>query len=463
MEAGMKRLRSLLFVAVLTVNFSLGNPVQNTGPGTKRTTLANGLTVILLEKHQLPMVEGLLVVKSGALADPKSKEGLANLVCNLLTKETSNRTREDIESTVDATGGDLQTKVDWDSSQISFHVLKKEMPSLLKLVADLVQHPSFPAAEIKREKELTLERIHQIGNDNWRTADRWFFRLLHQGSRLSLLPEGEEETLAKIGLPEVKQFYQANYVPANCILMLGGDVGGSDLAMVQDVFAEWKGSRAIRHSIPENSPEFNENSIWMVDKPDMSQAQIRIGHKGISRQSPDYLSTEVLNALLGGGFSSRLMEELRRKRGLTYGVQSQFVCGRTSGTFFIWTFASNPKVGEIIELTLEELAKMKRGDISEKEIGSAERYLQGVEAMGLESPADIENRLLDFELNGLPLSSFFSYGEDIKRVSVADVRRAAAKYLSPEGNVIMILGRRSEIESQLRSLKGKLNFVSAKD
>ncbi len=129
------------------------------------------------------------------------------------------------------------------------------MPKLLKLVADLVQHPSFPAAEIKREKELTLERIHQIGNDNWRTADRWFYRILYKGSRLSLLPEGEGETLAKIGLPEVKQFYQANYVPANCILMLGGDVGGSDLAMVQDVFGEWKGSRAITHSIPENTPE----------------------------------------------------------------------------------------------------------------------------------------------------------------------------------------------------------------
>ncbi len=292
----MKRLRSLLIVAVLTVNFSLGDPVQNSGPATKRTTLTNGLTVVLLEKHQLPMVEGLLVVKSGALGDPKGQEGLACLVCNLLTKGTSNRTREDIESAVDATGGDLQTRVDWDSSQISFHVLKKEMPKLLKLVADLVQHPSFPAAEIKREKDLTLERSHQIGNDNWRTADRWFFRILYKGNRLSLLPEGEEETVAKIGLPEVKQFYQANYVPANCILMLGGDVGGSDLAIVQDVFAEWKGSRDITHSIPENSPEFNENSIWMVDKPDMSQAQIRIGHKGISRQSPDYLSTEVLNA-----------------------------------------------------------------------------------------------------------------------------------------------------------------------
>jgi zinc protease len=459
----MKRLRSLLIFAVLTVNISLGDPVQNSGPAIKSTTLANGLTLILVEKHQLPMVEGLLIVRSGALADPKGKEGFANLVCNLLTKGTLNRTREDIESTIDATGGDLQTRVDWDSSQISFHVLKKEMPKLLRLVADLVQHPSFPAAEIKREKDLTVERIHQVDNDNWKTADRWFYRILHKGSRLSLLPEGEDETVSKIELPEVKQFYKANYFPGNCVLMLGGDVAGADLGLVKDTFAEWKGSGAISHSIPENIAEFSDNSIWIVDKPDMSQAQIRIGHKGNSRQSPDYLSTEVLNTLLGGGFSSRLMEELRRKRGLTYGVQSQFVCGRTSGTFFIWTFASNPKVGEIIKLTLEELAKMQRGEISEGEIGATVQYLQGVEAMGLESPADIENRLLDFELNGLSLSSFFSYGEDIKKVVAKDVRRAAAKYLSPEGNVIMIMGRRSEIEPQMHSLKGKLNFVSAKD
>jgi zinc protease len=463
MEAGMKRLRFLLIVAVLTVNFSLGDTVQNSGPGTKRTTLTNGLTVILLEKHQLPMVEGLLVVKSGALADPRDKEGLASLVCNLLTKGTSNRTREEIESAVDATGGDLQTRVDWDSSQISFHVLKKEMPKLLKLVADLVQHPALPAAEIKREKDLTLERIHQIGNDNWRTADRWFYRILYKRSRLSLLPQGEDETVSKIELPEVEQFYKANYFPGNCVLMLGGDVGGADLGLVKDNFSEWKGSGAITHSIPDNTPEINENSIWMVDKPDMSQAQIRIGHKGISRQSPDYLPTEVLNTLLGGGFSSRLMEELRRKRGLSYGVQSQFEYGKTGGTFYIWTFASNPKVGEVIELILEELAKMQRGEISDQEIGAVEQYLQGVEAMRLESPADIENRMVDFELNGLSLSSFFSYGEDIKKVAAKDVRRAAGKYLLPEGNVIVILGRRSEIETQLHPLKGKLNFVSAKD
>jgi zinc protease len=463
MEDGMKRLHSLLIVAVLTVSFSPGDPAPNSGPATKRSTLTNGLTVILLEKHQLPMVEGLLVVKSGALADPKAKEGLANLVCNLLTKGTSNRTREDIESAVDATGGDLQTRVDWDSSQISFHVLKKEMPKLLKLVADLVQHPSFPGAEIKREKELTLERIHQIGNDNWRTADRWFFRILYEGSRLSLLPEGEDETVSKIELPEVEQFYKANYFPGNCVLMLGGDVAGADLGLVKNTFAEWKGIRTIPPAIPENPPDLAGNSIWMVDKPDMSQAQIRIGHKGLSRKSPDYFSAEVLNTLFGGGFSSRLMEELRRKRGLSYGVQSQFEYGKTGGTFYIWTFASNPKVGEVIELILEELTKMQRGEITDQEIGAAEQYLQGVEAMRMESPAEIENRIVDFELNGLSLSSFFSYGEDIKRVAAKDVGQASAKYLSAEGNVIMILGRRSEIESQLHSLKGKLNFASSKD
>ena len=447
----------MLTTAILTFGYTFKEPTIRLAP--KRFLLANGLTVIAVEKHQLPLIEGLFAVKSGALADPKGKEGVASLVCSTLLKGTLTQTGDEIGKAIDGTGGNLRVKVDWDTTQISFHVHKKEMPTLLNLLADLIQHPSFPSNEIDREKKLSLERIRQMDNDNWRTADRWFFRALYQGDRMAFLPEGEEETISRIDRSDAEDFYRSHYTPQNSVLMLGGDLTEADLGPVQKSFGGWTGSRMTqRPGRSEVLRPSNKNLIWMVDKPDMSQAQIRIGKQGLDRRNSDYFAAEVLNALFGGGFSSRLMEELRRKRGLTYGVSSQFEYLRTGGTFSIWTFASNPKVGEIIQLTLEEMRKISQERLPEKEISAAKEYLLGVDAMLIESPADIENRLLELELNGLSVDSLFSQRDIIKKLAAEDIQQVAKRFLRPEGNVIVVLGRRSDIEAQLQSLAGELAF-----
>jgi zinc protease len=420
------------------------------GTPVEQFSMPNGLIILVVKKPQLPIIDGVLAIKTGALGDPSGKEGLATIIAEMLVRGTAGRTADQISDALDDTGGTVSTVIDWDRSQVSFHVLKSQFPSMVALVADLVQHPSFPAAELQAEKDLVLDRIRGRENDNISYSERLFYEELYAGSRYGLDREGTESSIAAITPADVAAFHRANYVPPNAVLILVGNVSEVEVDAAKVTLGGWKGARPPAIAVHVSTVALKGNVIRYVNKPEMSQCQIRLGHAGIARDHPDYFSTLVLNSILGGGFSSRLMDELRRKRALTYGVSSDFQYGKTAGPFHIWTFTPNEKAGEVIRLILQELRKAETEGMTDAEVNGAKQYLIGTDASMMESPTAITDRLLEIEVNDLPIDSFQKYTDDIKKVTREDVHRVAAKYLDPDNNLILILGQRPDIEPQLR-------------
>lgn len=452
------RVVALVFAVWLVVPELVGA----SGTPVEQFLMPNGLTIMVVKKPQLPIIDGVFAIKTGALGDPSGKEGLATITAEMMARGTAGRTAEQISDALDDTGGTVNTVVGWDSSQVSFHVLKSQFPLMLALVADLVQHPSFPAAELQVEKDWVLSRIRGRENDNISYSERLFYGELYAGSRYGVDREGTESSVASITPADVAAFHRANYVPPNAVLILVGDVDRAELDVVKAALGGWTGAHPPAIAVRVSTVTLKGNVIRYVNKPEMSQCQIRLGHAGIARNHPDYFPTLVLNSILGGGFSSRLMDELRRKRGLTYGVSSDFQYGKTAGPFHIYTFTPNEKAGEIIRLAIQELRRAETEGMTDAEVTAAKQYLIGTDARMMESPTEIADRLLETEVNDLPIDSFQRYTEDIKKVTREDINRVAAKYLDPDHNLILILGPRADIEPQLRKAGIVASPVSAR-
>ncbi len=425
--------------------------------------LDNGLRVILIEKRSLPLVDGQLVILSGALADPENKYGLASTTVRMLLRGTQTRSAEQIAVHVDNAGADLVVRSDWETTRISFHALREELPNLLDICGDLVRSPRFSEDSLKEEIKRTTAEIENMVNDNWATADRWFASKLYRGNRNGRLMLGEPESLNRVTLDDVKTFFGSHYVPNNAVFILGGDVGNADLALVESRLGSWTRGKIVPGKTELVTERVEGNSAWIVDNPLMSQTQIRIGNIGLTRTNPDYYSALVLNTLFGGGFSCRLMEELRRKRGLTYGVSSQLDAGRTAGPFYIWTFASYDNTREVIRLILEQMSEVHRGNIGHAEVEAAKNFLSGMFADRMQTPNAISEMLLKLVMDGQPLEKVRTHVEKIRAVALSDVKRAAANYIDPENNIIVILGNRTEIEPRIKDLKLKVSFASVHD
>jgi len=428
-------------------------------PDFERFVLPNGLTVIMVKKSLLPIVEGQLIIRSGALSDPAGKEGLANMVIRMLARGAAGKTAADISRAMDDSGAEMRFFADWETSRVSFRVLKDEFRKILELSADLARLPDFSSEEFLKEKMVVKAEIQSLDNDNWNIADRWFFHALYRGLRLGKAAQGEAASVENLKIEDVTAFHRKNYLPANAVLFLGGDIDRGDLGLVTKAFSGWAKAVSPVPAIAKPSSRVVGRTIWLIDKPDMSQCQIRIGNKGIPWNHPDHSSAQVLNAIFGGGFSSLLMEELRRKRGLTYGVSSQFEFDQPDGPFYIWTFTENTKIGELLTLTLDLMRKVRTGAISETEVEAAKQYLLGSSAGGLQSPELVGSLLLRLHWAGMPLKDIWADSKSIQSVTAEQVRLAAKKYIDPDNNIIVILGKRSEIEGQVKGFGADLKFA----
>ena len=432
-------------------------------PEIERTILDNGLKLVLISKHQIPLVEGQLVVKSGALVDPKGKEGLANITARMLSRGAAGRTADEIAEAVDDMGAQLSVSSDWETSRINFLVLKDRLPEILRLCADLALHPSLEQDSLEEEKDRISDEIAELADDNWRLADRWFYRVFYEGTRLAVPEAGKFRSIADISPEDVHAFYDRYYHPGNALLMLGGDLDSECLGLVKEIFGSWKTAEPPLKRAPLKFKKLSGKTLWMVDKPDLSQSHIRIGRIGISWDHPDYFAAQVLNTYFGGGLSCVLMEELRRKRGLTYGVSSQFDFGVQPGPFFIWTFTANEKTAELIRLTLELMENVSHGGISDDEIEAAKKYRLGNFANLIQAPEYLFEQIIRYELSRQPAEMIEKYAQNIQAVTVQQVREAARKYIDPDNIMIVVLGKRAEVADQLEKLIDNIRYADYKD
>jgi zinc protease len=420
-------------------------------PDISRETLPNGLRVLVAENHNAAIVSFRLLVRSGADHDA-GNPGLASLTADLLDEGAGARDGIRLTEDLGALGASLASGSDWDASYISLDVLSRNVDTVSPIFSDVVRRPTFPLDALERIRQERLTEIVQQRDEPAAIASKRFSGFLYAGTSYGNPIIGNSESVAAITAEAIRSFNANHYVPNNCSLVVAGDVGAAHImGLVREAFGEWKrGSEPVRATI---SPKVIDSSrVYLIDRPQAVQSEIRIGHVGVSRSSEDYFPLFIMNALLGGVFNSRINLNLRERHGYTYGARSSFSFRRDAGPFVVSAPVRNEVTRESVAEVLSELRRIRTGDIEKGELADTKNYLMGVFPATVQTSSDVAGRLLDMELYGLPQDYFDSYRENIARVDDKAVARVAEKYIDPDRLLIVIVGSASQIREPLGAL-----------
>jgi zinc protease len=440
----------ILFL-VLFVGYSLAEE-KALSLNYQKTSLENGLKVIMVEHHELPTVAVELLVRAGSAHDLPGREGLAHLVSSTLLEGTTRRTSQEISEEIDFTGGTLSADCNYDSTSITATSLKRDLPTILDLITDVARHPSFPSEELERQRDKATTAILRERDDKAAIARRHFHEMLYAGHPYDHPPLGTLEGVKAVTREEVLEFHNRHYLPGNSILVVVGDIEpGPTLEELRRSFGDWSGEMQSQPAPPALLPQAGQR-IRLIDKPDLTQTEIRIGHLGIDRASPEYFPLLLLNRILGVGPTSRLYTRLRAERGLTYSVRSQFDARKQKGPFVISTYTKNETTLETLQLLLEELKRLKKEGITSEELQGAKAYFAGHFPLNIETPAQIASQLLEQEFYGLPEGYLENYIKNIKSVTLQEVNSAAARFLDPNNILIVLVSKAEEVLEKVKTL-----------
>ncbi|MEW6213992.1 MAG: pitrilysin family protein [Nitrospirota bacterium] len=439
------------------------NPVRDSvSNGAKRTVFQNGLIVLHSEKHSLPIVMVTLIVKASPLNEPKEKAGLANLTAELLTEGTKNRKSADISEEIEFIGASLGASAGSDYTSITLSVLKKDINKGFDLFSDILLNPVFSQYEIERKRELIKGSLRQGEEDPSFLAERAFKKEVFGDHPYGRLIEGSVETIDNIKREDLIRFYSDYFLPNNSILSVVGDLTEEELnSLIERYLGEWKkhDNRVRRpdttlYTGSDRSPDLSQKvfsdqkkikKVIKIDK-ELTQANIILGHIGISRDNPDYYAVSVMNYILGGGgFSSRLMQSIRDEKGLAYDVYSFFTANKESGFFQVGIQTKNESAGIVIAEILRQIERIRKEKVSDEELSDAKSYLTGSFPRRLDTNRKIADFLASVEFYNLGLDYVKKYPNYINSVTKDDVLRVAGKYLDPENYVLVVVADQKKV------------------
>jgi zinc protease len=424
-------------------------------PQIQRRQLSNGLEVVIVEHHELPVVTMNLLVKSGAAGDPKNRPGLASLTADLLDEGTKKRSALEISNSLTDIGARLGTSADWDTSSTNLTTLTRHLDRALDIYADVVTNPAFQDDELKRTRARRLSTIRQQRDDANAIANIVYASILYGPNHPYGHPAiGDEDSLNAVKAADVKQFYETYYRPNNATLIVVGDVKPDTiLPKLESAFAGWQRANVPTIDIPDAQGR-EKAGLYIVDRPGSAQSVINIGQVGVARSTPDYFPLLVLNTMLGGQFVSRVNLNLREDKGYTYGARTSFDYRRGAGPFVASAGVFTKVTKESVAEFMKELRGL-RGEIpiTAKELEFSKQAIIRGYPRTFETPSQMANRLSDVVTYGLPDDYFNNYIQQVRAVTLADVQRVANRYLDPSRMAILVVGDRKVIEPGLRSLE----------
>ncbi|OGW53215.1 MAG: hypothetical protein A2Y81_00065 [Nitrospirae bacterium RBG_13_43_8] len=415
----------------------------------KKTALQNGLVVLHSEEHSLPIVMLTLLVKASPLNEPREKAGLANLTAELLTEGTKHRNSTEISEKIEFLGASLDTSTSSDYIAVALSVLKKDIDKGFDLFSDVLLNPVFPQQEVDRKKALLKGSLKQHEENPSFVAERAFRKEVFGEHPYGRLVEGSDKTIDNIKREDLVRFFSDYFLPNNSILSVVGDLTQEELdALVRRYLDNW-----IKADLPPTTPkvlsEKTLKKVIKVDK-DLTQANIILGHLGISRDDPDYYAVSVMNYILGGGgFSSRLVQSIRDEMGLAYDVNSSFSLNKEKGVFQIEVQTKNESAALVISEILKQMEKIRKEQVSDEELSDAKSYLTGSFTRRLDTNRKIANFLALVEFYGLGLDYIERYPGYITSVTKEDVRRVARKYIHPDNCVLVIVSDQKKTDLEM--------------
>ncbi|MFZ1322749.1 MAG: pitrilysin family protein [Ignavibacteria bacterium] len=430
-----------------------GKPKDVNFPGFFETTLDNGISLVVIEDRKLPLVTSRFIFKTGSYADHlwgKKYEGLSSITSELLTKGTGKMTASEIADETDYFGASLSSGCDYDATYISTYSLKKYFDKVFEIAADVILNPSFPESELKRIKEQRINSLLSMSDDGEYLADKIFRAEVYKNSPYALQSEGSKESVKIITTELSKEFYKKYFRPDNLIIAMVGDISPDEA--IQKINSELKFDVKGRTKNPKIiNPKINKgNKVFLYDKKGAVQSSIKMGHLGIQRSNPDFITLNVMNTLLGGYFTSRINKNLREEKGYTYGSRSSFGCQKYSGDFSVSTEVKNEVTADTINEVLKEINILKKEPVGKTELKNVKNYITGIFPLQLETPNAIAQKVLSLKLNDMPSDYYNKFIKEINAVTSEQIMEAANKYLYEDDMIISVSGNVNDIKESMK-------------
>ncbi|MEZ4699179.1 MAG: pitrilysin family protein [Rhodothermales bacterium] len=441
-----------------------GAPPMLEAPEIVRFTLGNGLAVVMVEKHQVPVVQLTLMVRAGAVDDPAGKTGLASLTLDMMDEGAGGMDALELADAVDFLGASLSTGAGLHTASVDLFTPLSKLNDALRLMADVALRPNFDAAELERMRIDRLTDLVQAHDEPNAIALAQFNKTLFgDGHPYGTRTAGTEASLRGFTTEDLAAFHKTYFNPANATLIIAGDVTQASIQpALETAFGGWQaGSNPTATVAP--AKQVKGRTIYLVDKPGSAQSIIRIGRIGAARDTDDYYALTVLNTILGGSFTSRLNQNLREDKGYTYGAGSRFSFLPVPGPFLATAAVQTDVTGPALTEFMKELRGI-RNPIPAEELERAKNYEALQYPQAFQTVGDVAGELEDMTAYHLPADHFATYQRRILAVTGADVQRVAKKYVDPDNLAIIVVGDREVIEQQIKDLKlGKIEYLSVED
>jgi zinc protease len=423
--------------------------VPEVGKEVTRTVLDNGLILYLMEDHELPLISGHALIRTGSIYDTKQEMAVAGITGTVMrTGGTRNYSPDSLNALLEFIAGSVESGIGTESGSASLSVMAKDLDLGLEILYEVLRYPAFDSAKIDLEKSQIRESIRRRNDRPGSIVSREFDHLIYDDHPYGRILEWED--VRDIGRDDLIAYHQKYYHPNNIMMAFAGDFDKDELiGKINDLFGKWPRSDIEFPRIPEVQFEFRPG-VYVIDK-DITQANIRVGELGIKRDNPDKYAIALMNFILGGGsFTSRLTTRVRSDEGLAYSVRSRFSTGsRDYGLFYAYTQTKTATAHRALEIFFEEFDKIRKEPPSEAELETArDSYINNF-VFQFDSPGEIVNRLMSLEYDDYPPDYYQKYLDNIRAVTLDDIRRVADKYIKPDSMTIVVVADTSAIVGDL--------------
>ena len=429
-------------------------------------TLPNGLRIIVQQRPALPLLTAELLIKSGAETDPPKLAGLAHFTANLLKRGTTTRSAPQIAQDTEALGAKIDTEASWDAASVKLTTLSANAEPALAIVSDLVRHPAFAKDEIERQRREMLDDL-RLSLEEPGTVARFAIRRAVLGtSSYAHADTGTPASLSHLTRKDIVTLHGQAYRPGNAILVLTGSLKAEEaFALAEKTFGDWADSaptsKTAESMLTASPTPPMGGRVILIDMPTAGQAAVYVAARGILRTADDWFAGKVTNALLGGGYSSRLNLEVRLKRGLSYGAASGLSTYRDNGIFSAGAQTKNESAAEVVKVMQGEIQRLLTESAPDQYLKGREAVLTGAFARDLETNDNYSDRLADLALYALPLDSLGHYIESVEHVTPVALQTFAQHHFAAENFTVVVAGQAKVVENPLRELYPKLEVIPA--
>ena len=428
-------------------------------PAPRETVLSNGLTIVVVEDHRLPLVNYRLAFRVGTAFDPPQLPGLTDLLAGLLPEGTESKTSREIAEEVARIGASLSAGANSDYTIVAASALSQFNEEILDLMAEVVLQPSFPENEVELAKQNTKESLRQQRAQPSFLASEMVSRVMF-GEHPYAIVAPTPESIDRSSRDEFVKFHRAKFVPNSAVFIVVGNVKHEEIVgRLESLFSTWQRGAELVTDFPA-PPVRTKRTAYLVDRRGSAQSNIVIANSGIVRTSPDYFPLLLMHTVLGANASSRLFMNLREEKGYTYGAYTNLDARRTAGTFRATAEVRTPVTGDSLKEFFYELDRIRNEVVSEKEIRDAKSYLTGVFPIRLETQEGLTDQLVQLKMLNLPDDYLQHYRDSVQAVTTADIQRVANRYVKPDEAAVIIVGDGSFVLDQIKPYVGDIELYS---